>query len=95
VNRYVRSLQPPRFPGAQAGPDIRPATGPAPGGAVVVIFSAAQWRTYAPSGLSAPTNGSGVIYYVKRQPAKPKPEPKPATAPAPALLPGLPVPAFA
>jgi len=89
VNRYVRSLRPPRFPGAQAGPPIRPATRPAPGGGILIIFSAAQWSSYAPSGLRAPANGSGVIYYVKRQQPKrkPKPKPKPATAPAPAPAP--------
>jgi RHS repeat-associated protein len=44
VDRYVRSLLPPRFPGTQAGPGIVPATGPAPGGGLVQIFSGRTGR---------------------------------------------------
>jgi RHS repeat-associated protein len=100
VARYVRSLRPPRFPGTQAGPPIAPAAGPAPGGGLVLIFSGANWATFAPPGLPRANNSSGVIYYIKarppqRQPARrsaPAPARQPATVPAPALpmVPGEP-----
>jgi hypothetical protein len=90
IQRYTRSLQPPAFPNAQPGPAIAPAVGPVRGGGWVQIFSAANWQTFAPTGLPAARNGSGIIYYKKipqprrRTPAQPAPDPvrKPATNPA-------------